>query len=61
MKAKDALLLNNTVLKPNPILARRARFWHVASQISLNQAKLVPHFRLYFLLDVYFQLFKFNK
>ena len=32
MKAKDTLLLNNTVTQ-NPISARRAWFWHVASHI----------------------------
>ena len=31
MKAKDILLLNNTITQ-NPILARTAWFWHVASQ-----------------------------
>ena len=30
MKAKDTLLLNNTITQ-NPNLARRAWFWHVAS------------------------------
>ena len=32
MKAKDTLLLNNTISQ-NPILMRRAWFWHVASQM----------------------------
>ena len=32
MKAKDTLLLNNTITQ-NPILARRAWFWRVASHI----------------------------
>ena len=32
MKAKDTLLLNKTTTQ-NPILARRAWFWHVASQL----------------------------
>ena len=32
MKAKDTLLLNNTITH-NPNLARRAWFWHVASQL----------------------------
>ena len=32
MKAKDTLLLNNTITQ-NPILVRRAWFWHVASHI----------------------------
>ena len=31
MKAKDILLLNNTITQ-NHLLARRAWFWHVASQ-----------------------------
>ena len=32
MKAKDTLLLNITITQ-NPILIRRAWFWHVASHI----------------------------
>ena len=32
VKAKDTLLLNNTITQI-PILARRAWFWHVASQM----------------------------
>ena len=32
MKAKDTLLLNNTIPQ-NPNLARRAWFWHVSSHI----------------------------
>ena len=32
MKDKDTLLLNNTINR-NPILAKRAWFWHVASHI----------------------------
>ena len=35
MKAKDTLLLNNTITQ-NPILARRAWFWSVASQMTLE-------------------------
>ena len=35
MKAKDTLLLNNTVSQ-NPILARTACFWHVASHIFVE-------------------------
>ena len=34
MKAKDTLFLNNTVTQ-NPISARRALFWHVASNIMV--------------------------
>ena len=34
MKAKDTFLLNKTT--QNPILGRRAWFWHVASHIVLN-------------------------
>ena len=33
MKAKETLLLNNTIT-PNPILARRGWFWHLALQLS---------------------------
>ena len=33
MKAKNTLLLNNTIT-PNPILARRGSFFHLASQLS---------------------------
>ena len=33
MKAKDTLLLNNTITQ-NPNLGRRAWFWHVASHIT---------------------------
>ena len=33
MKAKDTLLLNNTI-NQNPVLARRAWFWRVVSHIS---------------------------
>ena len=38
MKAKDILLLNNTITQ-NPILARRAWFWRVASHICKNKIK----------------------
>ena len=37
MKAKDTLLLNKTTTQ-NPILARRAWFWHVASHIIIVSA-----------------------
>ena len=33
MKTKDPLLLKNTITQ-NPVLAKRARFWHVASHIA---------------------------
>ena len=33
MKAKDTLLLNNTITQ-NPNLARRAWFWHVSSHMK---------------------------
>ena len=36
MKAKDTLLLNNTITQ-NPILARRAWFWHVASHFLIHR------------------------
>ena len=36
MKAKDTLLFNKTTTQ-NPILARRAWFWHVASHIWLME------------------------
>ena len=35
MKVNDTLFLKNTI-NQNPILARRAWFWHVASQIYLK-------------------------
>ena len=38
MKAKDTLLLINTVTQ-NPILARTAWFWHVPSHISEIKSK----------------------
>ena len=34
MKVKDTPLLNNTITQ-NPILAKRAWFWHVASHIVI--------------------------
>ena len=34
MKAKDTLLFNDIMIE-NPSLARRAWFWHVASQIYI--------------------------
>ena len=36
MKAKDTLLLNNTITQ-NPIFMRRAWFWHVASHLLMNK------------------------
>ena len=40
MKAKDALLLNNTITQ-NPNLARRAFFWHVSSHLSLCHVTMI--------------------
>ena len=44
MKAKDTLLLNNTITQ-NPILVRRAWFWHVTSQITKIK---INHFKMVF-------------
>ena len=40
MKAKDTLLLNKTTTQ-NPILVRRAWFWHVASHMFIKNEGLV--------------------
>ena len=42
MKAKDTLLLNNTITQ-NPILARRAWFWRVASHICYTGLQKYYH------------------
>ena len=42
MKAKDTLLLNNTITQ-NPILARRAWFWHVSSHYVIGTFLFVVH------------------
>ena len=50
MKAKDTLLLNKTTAQ-NPILARRAWFWHVASHFLIfNQFGT----KLKFLMSVFY-------
>ena len=42
MKAKDTLLLNNTITQ-NPIWARRAWFWHVASHKAFHSVLVLKH------------------
>ena len=51
MKAKDTLLLNN-IITQNPILARRAWFWHVASHLCMTiLINLVYYYLLANMLD----------
>ena len=54
MKAKDTILLNKTTTQ-NPILARRAWFWHVASQIRNYPLHLFEGVRVFCLVRVLVQ------
>ena len=55
MKAKDTLLLINTVTQ-NPILARRAWFWHVPSQMSFSYSLIFDQLNYVFYIHLRFQL-----